>query len=98
MTAWGEGSAMGGRIPDRRRSEPGPLGPRALWSIVLPDATRSLAYCLPQSVTPGDRVALHLSADVPAVHVDVVRDGAEPTVVWQRRDVPSRPHAIPDDA
>jgi hypothetical protein len=65
---------------------------------VLSDATRSLAYCLPQSVRAGERVALHVAADVPAVHVEVVRDGGQPRVVWERRDVVTRAHGISDDA
>jgi len=65
---------------------------------VLSAATRSLAYCLPQSVLPGEPVGLHLAADVPHVRVEVVRDGAEPTVVWTREGIATQPRQIPADA
>ncbi|HEV7734399.1 MAG TPA: N,N-dimethylformamidase beta subunit family domain-containing protein, partial [Candidatus Binatia bacterium] len=65
---------------------------------MFPDGLRSMAYCLPQSVRPGDAVALHLSAMTPTVVIEVVRDGAEPVVVWRADDVPARALPIPHDA
>ena len=41
------------------------------------------AYCWPQSVVPGEPVALHLSTYAPTVQVEVARDGAEREVVWR---------------
>lgn len=57
-----------------------------------------MAYCTPQSVRPGDEVALHLSATVPQVDVEIVRDGDEPVVVWRATGVATTMHAVPDDA
>ncbi len=65
---------------------------------VLSDVLRSLSYCLPQSVRAGETVGIHLAATSPTVDVEVVRDGANPTVVWRRAGVRTEPHAIPDDA
>src|SRR5262245_1821054 len=56
------------------------------------------AYCWPQSVLPGDSVALHASAPDGHVDVEVVRDGAEPAVVWRATGVAVGAHARPDDA
>jgi hypothetical protein len=39
------------------------------------------AYCWPQSIGPGEPVALHLTGDAPG-RIEVVRDGLEPRVVW----------------
>lgn len=86
------------RRPTRTHHSSWPVAPSALCSRVLCDDARSLGYCLPQSVAPGDVVTLHLAADVPSVRVEVVRDGAEPRVVWERADVATRAAAIPDDA
>jgi hypothetical protein len=48
---------------------------------VFPGGLRAMAYCRPQTVRPGDEVALHLSAVTPTVSVEVVRDGLESEVV-----------------
>ena len=44
----------------------------------------TMGWCWPQSVRPGDAVALHLVGDRPE-RVDVVRDGLAPTTVWSGR-------------
>ena len=57
-----------------------------------------MAYCRPDSVRPGDEVALHLSAVTPTVSVEVVRDGLESEVVWRGAGVAAPALPIPDDA
>jgi hypothetical protein len=54
-------------------------------------------YAAPTSVAPGERVALHISATVPRVAVEIARVGAAREVVWQRDGVAVEQHAIPDD-
>jgi hypothetical protein len=56
------------------------------------------AYCWPQSVVPGEPVALHLSTYAPTVQVEVARDGAEREVVWSATGVPGEFFPTPDDA
>ena len=55
------------------------------------------AYCWPQSVVPGESVALHLSTDAPTVQVEVARDGAERETAW-RGEAEGAFHPTPDDA
>ena len=55
------------------------------------------AYCWPQSVVPGEPVALHLSTYAPTVQIEVARDGAEREVVW-RGEVGGDFYPTPDDA
>lgn len=55
------------------------------------------AYCWPQSVLPGEPVALHLSTDAPIVRIEVARDGAEREVVWEGEATGAR-HGTPGDA
>jgi hypothetical protein len=47
-------------------------------------------YCWPQSVLPGEPVALHASGDGPSVEIDVevVRDSGEPEIVWTAASIP----------
>ncbi len=55
-------------------------------------------YCWPQSVAPGQLVALHLSsAGGRPVAVEIARVGAERTVVWSDT-VPADDHPTPHDA
>ncbi len=42
----------------------------------------SIGWCWPQSVLPGQRVALHIEGEPPAA-IEVRRDGLTPTVVWR---------------
>ena len=60
--------------------------------------TAAVGYCWPQSVLPGDDIALHLSADESSrVRVRIVRDGLAPEEVWSG-EVEVGPQAVPDDA
>ncbi len=55
-------------------------------------------YCWPQSIVPGDEVALHLSSPQgESVSVEIARVGAERTVVWSDT-VPADHHATPPRA
>jgi hypothetical protein len=56
------------------------------------------AYCWPQSVLAGESVALHASAPDGRVDVEVVRDGAQPGVVWRSTPVEVGLQALPADA
>jgi hypothetical protein len=60
----------------------------------------TVGYCWPQSVVGGDEVDVHLSGDgTTPLHVEVVRDGLEPAVVWRsdtRVVAPEQP--MPPDA
>jgi hypothetical protein len=56
------------------------------------------AYTWPQSVDPGDEVALHVSTDAGAFDVEVVREGAQPTQVWSRSALRGESHETPADA
>lgn len=56
-----------------------------------------LGYCWPQSVLPGEHVALHLGGDHAAVTVEVVRDGLEPQVVWRSEPIVSPGAAMGPD-
>ncbi len=55
------------------------------------------AYCWPQSVVPGEPVALHLSTYAPTVQIEVARDGAERETVW-RGEAEGAFYPTPDDA
>jgi hypothetical protein len=54
-------------------------------------------YCWPQSVLPGERVALHVSSSGP-FGVDVAREGARREVVWSDDAVAGSEHPIPATA
>lgn len=55
-------------------------------------------YCWPQSASPGDEIALHLSsAGDRVVDVEIARVGVQRTPVW-RGDVAASFHEIPADA
>jgi hypothetical protein len=56
------------------------------------------AYCWPQSVAPGEIVALHVSTDADALTVEVARDGADLERVWHRGGVSGSLHESPGDA
>jgi hypothetical protein len=56
------------------------------------------AYCMPQSVAPGEPVPLHVSTDAPSFDVSVARDGAAYEVVWRTEAAPGARHAVPDSA
>ena len=56
------------------------------------------AYCWPQSALPGQEVGLHVSADTGAIGVEVVRQGANPEVVWRADAVPVGDAEAPEDA
>jgi hypothetical protein len=53
------------------------------------------AYTWPHSVTPGERVELHVSTDAARFEVEVARDGAEREIVW-RGTAPGAAHPVPD--
>ena len=56
-------------------------------------------YCWPQSVAPGERVALHLSSSGGRpVSVEVARLGATRDVVFAEGGVPADDHPTPADA
>jgi hypothetical protein len=55
-------------------------------------------YCWPQSVLPGEEVALHVSSDAGAVGVEVARVGAGEEVVLAADAVPAPPRGIPRGA
>ena len=56
-------------------------------------------YCWPQSVTPGERVALHLSsARSLDVTIEVARVGVARDVVHAEAGIPARDHPTPPDA
>ena len=55
-----------------------------------------VGYCTPLSVLPGEPVALHASGAGGTVDIEVVRDGANPDVVWGARGV-RVPHPVVDD-
>ena len=55
-------------------------------------------YATPTSVVAGETVAIHCSATVPEVAIEIVRVGARREVVWQRDRLAVAEHAIPDDA
>ncbi len=56
-------------------------------------------YCWPQSVEPGERVALHVSsAGGRAVSIEVARIGAQRTVVFAEDRVPAEDHPTPSGA
>ena len=56
-------------------------------------------YCWPQSVEPGERVALHLSSSgARPVNVEVARVGYQRTVVRNEPAVAADEHATPTDA
>jgi hypothetical protein len=55
-------------------------------------------YCLPQSVLPGEPVALHASTDRGAFGVLVAREGAETQVVWSADAVAAAAQPIPPTA
>jgi len=57
-----------------------------------------VAYCWPQSVLPGESVALHASGDGSNVDVEVVRDSGIATVVWSADGVAIDAHALPPTA
>jgi hypothetical protein len=56
------------------------------------------AYGWPQSVAPGEPVALHVSTDGPSFDVEVARDGASRDVVWSTTGVAGTVHETPQDA
>ncbi len=62
----------------------------------MSDRAASLAYCIPQSVLPGEVVSLHISAADSHVDIEVVRDGANPQVVWRATSVATAPQMIPE--
>ena len=55
------------------------------------------AYCWPQSVAPGEPVALHVSTDAGTFEVTVTREGANPQVVWTGTGIADH-HPTPTDA
>jgi hypothetical protein len=55
-------------------------------------------YCWPQSALPGEHVGLHVSTSAPAFDVEVVREGAEPAVVWRAEAVSGARHPVPPTA
>ena len=55
-------------------------------------------YCWPQSALPGDRIDLHVSTHAERFDVEVVREGAEPVVVWRAEAVPGIKHPVPPSA
>ncbi|MGH2678984.1 MAG: N,N-dimethylformamidase beta subunit family domain-containing protein [Actinomycetota bacterium] len=54
-------------------------------------------YVWPQSVLPGEEVALHASSSVP-FGVEVAREGGERQVVWRMDAVAGTAHPVPADA
>lgn len=60
-------------------------------------ALRVDGYCWPQSVAPGEPLALHLSSSEAQVQVEVHRIGAGRTPVWSGQ-VAAGDHPIPPDA
>jgi hypothetical protein len=50
------------------------------------------------SVAPGDSIAFHVSTDAPQFKIEVLRDGAEPTVLTTVEAVKGVQHAIPAEA
>jgi N,N-dimethylformamidase beta subunit-like, C-terminal len=70
------------------------VGSHVRWRVVLTrrctcDATGVgvVGYCWPQSVLPGEPVALHASGDGSSIDVDVVRDRGEPEAVWSTASI-----------
>jgi len=55
-------------------------------------------YCWPQSALPGERVDLLVSTSSGAFDVEVVREGAEPAVVWRAEAVAGAEHPVPTTA
>ncbi len=54
-------------------------------------------YCWPQSVLPGERVALHCSTDAPRYSVAVIRQGATERTVFESDPLPGAVQHLPDD-
>ena len=50
------------------------------------------------SYSPGDVVDLHVSCSAPAFSIEIICDGAHPTVVWRRAKIPGNRYATPADA
>jgi hypothetical protein len=56
------------------------------------------AYCWPQSVTPGEPVALHVSTDTDRFDIEVTREGATRETVWTLTGATAGEHLTPDTA
>lgn len=50
------------------------------------------------SYAPGDEADLHVSTSAEKFSVEVVRQGAEETIVWRKQNVPGVDYPVPDDA
>jgi N,N-dimethylformamidase beta subunit-like protein len=55
-------------------------------------------YCWPQSVLPGESVALHVSTGSGTYGIEVARAGADRTVAWRADGVQGAAHPISRDA
>lgn len=55
-------------------------------------------YCWPQSAGVGESVALHCSTNASSIAIQVVRVGAQETVVHERSGIAVFRQAVPDDA
>jgi hypothetical protein len=63
-----------------------------------PGAWEVWGYAGRFSYRPGEVLDLHVSCSAPAFSVEIVRDGADPAVVWRRADILGERHATPADA
>jgi hypothetical protein len=55
-------------------------------------------YCWPQSALPGEHVDLHVSTTAGRFDVEVVREGAEPVVIWRSESMPGVEHPVSPSA
>src|SRR4029077_5021304 len=64
------------------------------------DPTRLEAWCYTDrfSYRPGDRVEVHVHTTARTYALTVIRDGADPEVVWSRPGLPGRAYETPPDA
>ena len=64
------------------------------------DPTRLEAWCYTDrfSYRPGERVEVHVHSTASTYALTVIRDGADPEVVWSRSGLPGRAYETPPDA
>jgi hypothetical protein len=64
----------------------------------LPEKLYVSGYTQQISYAPGEKVEFHLSTNGTAIDISIQRLGAESVTVWERSDIASGEHAIPDRA
>ena len=63
-----------------------------------PNADEIWCYCDRPAYSPGDRVSLQVSTSAKSFDVEVARDGIEPEILLQRRNLKGERHDTPVDA